>query len=162
MTFMTQKSITVQKDIQITVTFADSGDKIFDAKMPIDKEQILQLVSKNGIFKAETSLPITQIEGTKFAFDEEHIYYDDKMCVLPRSQSLIAVALFKAYCNNSGTLTADVLLQILKNSNQAISKGTFTRSLTDMRNMLGSVTGDKEHNFFPNERYIGYRFDPLF
>lgn len=159
---MTQKSVLVQKDIKIMVTFADSGNEIFSTKIPIDKEQILQLVSRNGVFKVETSLPITQIEGTKFAFDEERVYYDDKACVFPRSQSIIAVALFKAYHNNSGPLTTKDLLQILKDSKQAIREGTFTRSLTNIRNTLGSVTGDKEHNFIPNERYIGYRFDPIF
>lgn len=165
---MAEKSFHVESNIRIIVVPADvhvnynNGKVISDTEINIDGERIIQIVSRNDVFKVETSLPVTQVGDTKFSFDDKQVYYDNKSCDFSCAKAIIAVALVAAYCDNGRALNSRELLGILFESRNRIDEKTLTRYLTEMRRTFHAATGAIEHNFIPVERNVGYRFDPNF
>lgn len=158
---MTEKTIPVTKNIRITISYTDTNEVLHRTEKKIDTEQLLQIVDEEDILKVKTSLPVTRVEGTKFTFDDKQVYYDNKSCNLHEAQGIIIVTLMKAYCEGSGPMKTEDLLNSLAESNNKIETGTFRRYLTEIRRTLRTATGVTEHNFIKSERNVGYRFDPL-
>lgn len=103
----------------------------------------------------------TEIPGTKFSFDDEHIYCNKKELEgLDRHQKMIAIYLMEEYVkdpNKYSKFDPDIRVY-LQSKHCSIDQKVFANKLSNLRTRFR--TKSDKTNYFQTIRGLGYKFTP--